>query len=92
MGRLWQMAATGVLLVFMLTMAATGYAQSTPDEFVAVAPGELQEQLPAAPLVFAAYGIVWLAFAFYAFSVWTRVRQVEAELRVVAAKLEKSSR
>jgi CcmD family protein len=89
--RLTSLLITGVVLVtgWATTLSAQVDQQG---EFLPVAPGELQEQLPAAPLVFAAYGIVWLVFAFYLFSIWKRVRQVEAELRVVTAKLEKDGR
>ncbi len=39
------------------------------DGFVPVRPGELeQEQLPAAPLVFVAYSVVWLALVVYVFA------------------------
>jgi CcmD family protein len=59
------------------------------DGFVPVRPGELeQEQLPAAPLVFVAYSVVWLALIFYVFLLWRRLATVERELREVAAKLQ----
>jgi CcmD family protein len=58
------------------------------DGFVPVRPGELeQEQLPAAPLVFVAYSIVWLALVAYVFVLWRRLTAVERELKDVSAKL-----
>ncbi len=90
---------TGVLTLLLLgaVLGASLSAQmpAPVDEFVPLSPEQLladQEQIPAARLVFAAYAIVWLTFAFYLFSVWRRVSQVESELRVVAAKLEGGSR
>ena len=58
------------------------------DGFVPVRPGELeQEQLPAAPLVFVAYSVVWLALVGYVFVLWRRITNVERELKDVSAKL-----
>lgn len=58
------------------------------DGFVPVRPGELeQEQLPAAPLVFVAYSVVWLALVGYVFVLWRRLTIVERELKDVSAKL-----
>jgi CcmD family protein len=54
---------------------------------VPVAPGELgQEQLPATPLVFAAYAFVWVALLVYVFSLWRRLTRVERELSEVATR------
>ena len=59
------------------------------DGFVPVRPGELeQEQLPAAPLVFVAYSVVWVALVFYVFLLWRRLTNVERELRDVSTKLQ----
>jgi CcmD family protein len=59
------------------------------DGFVPVRPGEMgQEQLPAAPLVFVAYSVIWLALVSYVFLLWRRVTTVERELREVSAKLQ----
>jgi CcmD family protein len=59
------------------------------DGFVPVKPGELeQEQLPAAPLIFVAYSVVWLALVVYVFLLWRRLTNVERELRDVSAKLQ----
>jgi CcmD family protein len=47
-----------------------------------------QEHLPATPLVFAAYGFVWLALLVYVLTLWRRVARVERELRDVTTRLE----
>ena len=72
-------------------LEAQGPAQppAAQDGFVPVRPGELeQEQLPAAPLVFIAYSVVWLALIFYVFLLWRRLTTVERELRDVSTKLQ----
>jgi CcmD family protein len=89
--RVWLMVAALAVLAPMSLDAQPAQV----DEFQALSAEELaadQEQIPAAQLVFAAYGIVWLAFAFYLLTLWRRVTQVESELRVVATKLEKAVR
>lgn len=92
MKRLWQVTMTVLLVTAAWTVPVVAQGPTQIDEFVPVGPGDLQEQIPVAPLVFAAYAIVWLVFAFYLFSVWRRVSRVEAELRSVTAKLEKNRR
>lgn len=89
--RVW--IVLGILL--LVTVTAVQGQPAPVDEFVPLSPDQIaaeQDQIPAARLVFAAYGIVWLAFAFYLFSLWRRVTQVESELRTVATKLENSAR
>jgi CcmD family protein len=46
-----------------------------------------QEQLPAAPLVIAAYAIVWLALLLYLWSIWRRLQKVDRELADVKAQI-----
>ena len=83
-----------VLTVFAVCapmIAAQQPAQppAAQDGFVPVKTGELeQEQLPAAPLVFVAYSVVWLALIFYVFVLWRRLTTVERELREVSARLQ----
>jgi CcmD family protein len=91
--RVFALAALLVTAVAALApaIAAQGTAQppAAQDGFVPVKPGELeQEQLPAAPLVFVAYSVVWLAFVFYLLLLWRRMTHLERELRDVSAKLE----
>lgn len=48
-----------------------------------------RETLPAAPLVFIAYSLAWIALAVYAFSLWRKLGKVEqdlAELRRITKK------
>jgi CcmD family protein len=96
-------ALAGLVLTALVVLAPAVAARQTPqpqtaqgasppapqDGFVPVRPGELeQEQLPAAPLVFVAYSVVWLALVVYVFVLWRRLTAVERELRNVSAKLQ----
>ena len=93
----------GLVLTALVVLAPAAAARQAPqppaaqgasppaaqDGFVPVRPGELeQEQLPAAPLVFVAYSVVWLALGVYVFVLWRRLTAVERELRNVSAKLQ----
>ena len=79
--------------LFMLSAAvgAQGTAPSGPkddDTFVAAKPGEGTEQLPATPLVFGAYAVVWVGLLLYVFSLWRRIQRTDRELAEVTSKLE----
>jgi CcmD family protein len=51
------------------------------DEYVPVSELPVQEQLPAAPLLIAAYGFVWLALIVYVVVLWRRIGLVEREIQ-----------
>jgi CcmD family protein len=48
-----------------------------------------RESLPASPLLFGAYGFVWVALVAYVFLLWRRIGRVERELADVTARLAK---
>ena len=81
----------GHLSVWVLTILLLGgnlAAQEAQGEFQPVRPGELQtENIPAAPLIFAAYATVWVVLLLYVFALWRKLRRVEHELADVNAKL-----
>lgn len=52
----------------------------SPDEFVPVAEAPPGEQIPAIPLVAAAYGFVWVALVGYTWSLAVRLKKVEREI------------
>lgn len=62
--------------------------RQTPDEFVPLNEIPPDEQLPAAPMVVAAYTFVWVALVGYIFLLVRRVQKVEADL----AALERNKR
>jgi CcmD family protein len=62
--------------------------QPAQDGFLPMDEVPPEEQLPAAPMVVAAYSFVWVAFLVYVFTLLRRVRHVEADL----AALERRER
>ena len=80
-----------VSLIFVLLTAPGLFAQAQ-GQFVPVTPGQMQEPIPAAPLVFIAYGFVWVALAAYVFTIWSRLSKVERELRVLNDRLRSGKR
>jgi CcmD family protein len=77
------------LTTFVLT-TAPALARQPPagqSEFVPVDAVPLADQLPAAPLLIAAYAFVWIAAMFYVWTIWRRMNRVEDEMRALAQKL-----
>ncbi len=58
------------------------------DGFVPMSEAAPREVLPATPLVFYAYGFVWLALIAYVFFLWRRMAQVEQDLAAVQRRLQ----
>ena len=81
------------VLVLLVAPAWTGpsSAQTTQppahEGFVPVEDLPNQEQLPAAPLVAAAYGVAWAAILIYVWFLWRRLAQVERDLADVARRV-----
>lgn len=63
-----------------LMVPAVAYAQGGQNEFVPVNQLPPTEQMPAAPLVIAAYAFVWLATIFFLWSIWRRLGKVQADI------------
>ena len=80
--RLW------ILLTSLVLVASSAFALQPPgqSEFVPVDSVPPGDQLPAAPLLIAAYAFVWLATFVYLFSIWRRLNKVENEMRALAQK------
>jgi CcmD family protein len=60
--------------------AAQPTQQSAPDGFVPMDDVPAEEQLPAAPLLAAAYIVVWVIAIGYLWTIWRRLGSVEKEL------------
>ena len=77
-----------VLVVVSVLSGSAALAQTPAQEgFVPVEQLEGQEQMPAAPLVAAAYGVAWGAVLLYVWTIWRRLGQVERELAEVSRRL-----
>ena len=91
---------TVIALVFALGLCAPAIAQTqqpppkpaAQDEFVPIDQLAPKEELPAAPLVMAAYAIAWLVLFVYVISVWRRLGKVEGEIAEVNRRLASGAR
>ena len=45
------------------------------------------EKLPAAPLLIAAYAVVWIVLAVYVWTLWRRFLRAEQDLKQLAGRL-----
>jgi len=57
------------------------------DEFVPISQLPASEQLPAAPLLIAAYAVVWIVLAVYVWTLWKRFWRAEQDLKSLASRL-----
>jgi CcmD family protein len=62
-------------------------APAAQDEFVPISELPANEQLPAAPLLIAAYAVVWIVLAVYVWTLWKRFRRAEQDLKSLASRL-----
>ena len=88
------LSTVGFAVAIWTTQAAGALAQ-TPgtDGFVLAKPGDIQtERLPATPLVFGAYAIVWIVVTVYVLTLWRRTTKAEKELASLSARLEQQRR
>ncbi len=76
----------------LLLTAASAFAQEPQSEFVPLRDVPRTEQVPAAPFVFIAYAIVWLAVLFYVWTLWRRQGRVEKELHELQHKMGERGR
>ena len=90
--RFWRgLALTCLLLAAAPSapIAAQGQPPKRPaeDEFVPIDQLPPNEQLPAAPLLIAAYSVVWVGVAGYLFSIWRRMGRVEQDIADVSRRV-----
>jgi CcmD family protein len=69
------------------TVAAQPAGEPT-GEFVPISELPPGDQLPAAPLLIAAYAFVWIVIFVYLWSIWRRVQKVNAELAALAKRVD----
>jgi CcmD family protein len=70
--------------------APTPAPQSAPpaqDEFVPISELPSDEKLPAAPLLIAAYAVVWIVIAVYLWTLWRRFLRAEQDIKQLGSRL-----
>ena len=74
------------LVVWLMASAMPALGFQPPaaqSEYVPVKDLPPVDQLPAAPLLVAAYSFIWLAAMFYLWTIWRRLGKVETEMRAL---------
>ena len=78
---------TFVLAAALTTVPALAFQPPTGQEqFVPAKSLPQTEQMPAGPLLLTAYAFIWVAVAFYVWTLWRRLNKVEHEMRALAQK------
>jgi CcmD family protein len=98
--RIMPAAALVCCLLALLGVSAEARSQQPPpaspprtappaaqDEYVPVSELPPDEQLPAVPLVFIAYALIWLAVLVYVVTIWRRQAAVQKELDALKRQL-----
>ena len=84
-----------VFVLFLGIFAVSALAQQPPqppEGFVPASSVQGQEHLPAAPLVIAAYSVVWLLVFGYLWSIWRRLARAERDLADVSLRVSVDQR
>ena len=94
--RVVRFTAAAFLVVACWAAAPAAHEVQPPspaqEGFVPIDQLQPKEQLPAAPLVMAAYAVAWIAIFVYVWSIWSRLGQVEKDLAAVKTRLGSVSR
>jgi hypothetical protein len=84
--------ALGLIVGVAAGMAVLDAAQppttAAQDGFVPMGDIPPEDQMPAAPLVAAAYAVVWAIAVGYLWTIWQRLGTVEAELAEVTRRVD----
>ena len=78
----------GLLLISGDILGAAQPTEAAQDGFVPMGEIPPEDQLPAAPLLVAAYAVVWALAIGYLWTIWRRLGEVERELANVARRVE----
>ena len=79
-----------VVLVLALSVSVSGMqGQPAPaqDGFVPMEQVPPEDQLPAAPLLIAAYSLVWVLTLGYIWSIWRRLGTVERDIEELSRRV-----
>ena len=71
------------VLLLAPTLLAGQPPSAAQEGFVPIDQLPPGEQLPAAPLLIAAYAFVWAATLFYLWTIWRRLGKVEEDMRAL---------
>ena len=71
-------------------LAEASVGQPAQDEFVPLDSVPPEDQLPAAPLLVAAYALLWIAVVGYLWSIWRRMVAVERDLSELSGRTGES--
>lgn len=74
----------------MAEMAGVEGAVQPQDEFIPLDSVPPEDQLPAAPLLVAAYALLWIAVVGYLWTIWRRMATVERELSDLSRRMGES--
>lgn len=83
----WIAALLLCVAVVIVPLAAQQQPPAATDGFVPMSELANREVLPATPLVFYAYGFVWVALMAYVWMLWRRMSRVEQDLDSVRKRL-----
>ena len=86
--RLVVMAVLVIVAGSLLLAQPPQAPQAGPDGFVPVNALPQAEQLPAAPMVIAAYAVVWVVLIGYIWMLWRRLAKVERELADLTRRVQ----
>ena len=93
------LAPLGLALVVLCTVWAGGQTtfavqppEAAQDEFVPMGDIPPEDQLPSAPLLVAAYSVVWAIAIGYLWTIWRRLGTVERELADVSRRISDRER
>src|SRR5579872_6688780 len=81
--------AGGLAAVLLLVAPTFAQPPSPQSEFVPIKELPPSEQLPAAPLLIAAYAVFLVLMVFYVWTVWRRLRKVDTDLHALAQRMAK---
>ena len=91
-GRIGTMGEMACRLITMFLVMGPSLAAQPPagqSEFVPVKELPPSEQLPAAPLLIAAYAFFLVLMMFYVWTVWRRLNKVDADLHALEQRMAK---
>ena len=84
-----RLLAVSTLVLAMALAAVPALALQPPtaqSEFVPAKNLPPAETIPAGPLLVVAYAFIWVAVAFYLWTIWRRLNKVEEDMRALAQK------